>query len=178
MPNINKQDVLPQYNLSQTVLSQDDLVQDDYNKVIFKIMVLVIYYIITVPFIVCDLYYTFTDKSCIEDPAGHLFINIKTYLQVDGFLNLTLVLIFTFIIMFVNNGIDFITKEKIISILIKPLMYIFNAAWTITGAIMFWGLIDNMECNKGVYNYMYANLIIKLVFISIGVINKKSNDKK
>ena len=45
----------------------------------------------------------------------------------------------------------------------------FSLAWLILGAIIFWGLIDNNKCNDGLYNYMYASLIIMIIFTVINL---------
>jgi membrane-bound metal-dependent hydrolase YbcI (DUF457 family) len=138
----------------------------------FKTLCIAFIYTVTIPFIVCDFYYAYTDTSCVEAKAGNLIINIKNYLQVNGFLNSIILLGITWLILVAEN-IDKYIKETIVLSTFVILITIFNAAWTITGAIMFWGLIDNMECNKGVYNYMYANLIIKLILIFFSKINRQ-----
>lgn len=44
------------------------------------------------------------------------------------------------------------------------LVNLFLIIWNILGAIIFWGLMDTTNCSDTIYNYMFASLIIKLVF--------------
>jgi hypothetical protein len=52
---------------------------------------------------------------------------------------------------------------------IITLISLFTLAWTIVGSIIFWSLIDNEECSKEVYNYVFALLIIKYVCILVNL---------
>jgi hypothetical protein len=44
---------------------------------------------------------------------------------------------------------------------------LFILSWTIIGSIIFWSLIDKEECSKGVYNYVFALLIIRYILLLV-----------
>jgi len=118
--------------------------------------------IIFVPFMVCDLYFGYTDDSCINQKAGKLIITVADYLKVCGYIWLCGYIIA--IVSLTLTGLEIVPAEctKILNNFLTPLNT-FNVIWTIFGAVMFWGLIDNTICNEAVYNYMFAQLIFRLV---------------
>jgi hypothetical protein len=50
---------------------------------------------------------------------------------------------------------------------------LFQLAWTIVGSVLFWKLIDNKTCDKGIYNYVFALLIIRYIMIFVNMISNK-----
>jgi hypothetical protein len=125
------------------------------------------------PFIFCNLYYAYTDKSCVSIEAGHLDINLKTYLAVDGIFCAITLFIVIIVICLVNESITINEKNKCIFNIFGKLATLFGIAWTIVGAIIFWKLIDNNKCHKGVYNYVFAQLIIKFVCYLFRIMQNK-----
>jgi hypothetical protein len=123
----------------------------------------------TMPLIVCNLYYAYSDNSCVTIYPDHFNVNLKTYLAVDGIIGA----IVLFAIIFV---VTYLFKEKpniddgCLNIL-GNISTIFGIAWTIIGAVIFWKLIDNTECNKSVYNYIFAQLVIKIICYSLKIIS-------
>jgi hypothetical protein len=47
---------------------------------------------------------------------------------------------------------------------------IFGIIWTILGAVTFWKLIDNRKCDRPVYNYVFAQLVIKIICYFVKII--------
>ena len=141
--------------------------------VILKMIMFSIIIMLTMPFIFCNLYYAYTDKSCVSIEAGHLDINLKTYLAVDGIFCAITLFIVIIVICFVNDNITINEKNKCIFNIFGKLATLFGTAWTIVGAIIFWKLIDNNKCDKGVYNYVFAQLIIKFVCYLFRIMQNK-----
>jgi hypothetical protein len=141
--------------------------------VILKIIMFTIIIMLTMPFIFCNLYYAYTDKSCVSIEAGHLDINLKTYLAVDGIFCAITLFIVIIVICLVNESITINEKNKCIFNIFGKLATLFGIAWTIVGAIIFWKLIDNNKCHKGVYNYVFAQLIIKFVCYLFRIMQNK-----
>ena len=56
--------------------------------------------IICIPLIFCDLYYGFTDKSCINETPNGLNFTMKIYLLISGFTGLLAMLILICIIVY------------------------------------------------------------------------------
>lgn len=132
-----------------------------------------------------DFYYGYTDSSCIIGHENSLPINIKDYLLLSGLITLNM-----FISLFVssflltvdmNIGNDLPAYFGIFMIIIVVLIIIFNILLNITGAIIFWFLMDTSGCNQSVYNYVFISLIYKLCLNSREIwnyINKKKEIKK
>ena len=130
---------------------------------------------ITVPFIVCNLYYAYTDTSCVTINPYHFGINLKTYLAVDGILGA----IALFIIIITSCCIKEEPNSNNCCLnMVGNLATIFGVAWTIIGAIIFWNLIDNTLCNKAVYNYVIAQLITKFIGYSLRIYSNNNNKNK
>jgi hypothetical protein len=122
--------------------------------------------IFLLPFIVCDLYYAYNNNSCthISIKNYNIGINLATWLKVDGYINLSIsgVLLFVgfvtccFPVIGLALGIFYLFFMGIVSL--------FNTAWIIVGAVMFWGDLDKgSSCDNGLKSYMYARLIIGIV---------------
>jgi hypothetical protein len=141
--------------------------------VILKMIMFSIIIMLTMPFIFCNLYYAYTDKSCVSIEAGHLDINLKTYLAVDGIFCAITLFIVIIVICLVNESITINEKNKCIFNIFGKLATLFGIAWTIVGAIIFWKLIDNNKCHKGVYNYVFTQLIIKFVCYLFRIMQNK-----
>ncbi len=67
---------------------------------------------------------------------------------------------------------------KIFGLLVSIIFKTFTLSWLIIGAVIFWKLIDNDLCDNGIYNYIYAMIIIKFSFVGLELIggNKKDDD--
>jgi len=144
-----------------------------------KMFMLFIISIFTIPFIICDFYFAYNDDSCINENAGQLAVNLFTYLVVDGIFGAVGLIVWLQIIhnsdFTRNNNVSLV---KLITVFLLTFVgSLFGIAWTITGAIIFWDLIDNELCDKGIYNYVFALIIIKLVGNMIYLVKYKSAKK-
>lgn len=139
---------------------EDRLLQLRAAKVCTSIIIL----IICIPIIFCDIYYSLTDVSCVNERPSYLDISLKLYLLLSGIINLILIIIAITIIIFIK---DFSDKNDISYLFAKYTLYIqtiFNLAWNLIGSIVFWGYIyENGSCKIGVSTYVFISLIIKLL---------------
>jgi hypothetical protein len=160
--------------------SESSSLNDDLLACYIKMFIMFIISVFIIPFVVCNLYYAYSDKSCVNENAGKLDVNLFDYLVVDGIFGAVVAIVWFLVIC----KSDFIGERELsvgnwfIVALITGIGTIFGIAWTITGAIIFWSLMDNDLCDKGIYNYVFAQLIIKLVGYGIGILKNKSEKNK
>lgn len=133
------------------------------------------------PITFCDLYYAYNDDSCISEPAGKLSINLKDYLLIYGWISASALIIFSIGLCFIGS----LSKTDTcfvcyigFSAIIFTIISIFSVIWNIFGAVIFWGLMDTSQCNKELYNYVFASLIIKLCFSVYGIFKGNNDNKK
>jgi len=128
---------------------------------------------LTMPFIVCNLYYAYNDESCVTINPDNFGVNLQTYLAVDGII----LAVAVFVIMF--SAFCFIkeqpNEDNCCLNTFGKLATAFGVAWMIIGAVIFWNLIDNKKCDKPVYNYVFAQLVIKIISYSFRVISNLNN---
>ncbi len=146
------------------------------------IWLLIMIFVCPIPF--CDLYYGYTDDTCVSEPAGRLAINLKDYLLIYGWIVMSVIGLLSIGLCFIdvnsfgsetNNDRHFVCGGTFFSI-ISALVNVFLTIWNIFGAVIFWSLMDISECSNSIYNYVFASLIIKLVFNVIGIL-QRNNDK-
>lgn len=139
-------------------------------KFIATLLLLIIYG----PIIVADLYYSYTDHSCVHLPADNLYINLSIYLKVTGISEGIIFITTALYIIFRNLSHEIQYEKPYLLKFVINIVMLFQAAWTIEGSIIFWGLIDNKKCHRGIYNYMFAHFIIRYFIFAINIrsINK------
>ena len=135
----------------------------------------------------CDLYYGYTDDTCVSEPAGRLAINLKDYLLVYGWIIMCMLGLLSITLCFIDINLYgrrtsssdgwFVCDGTFLTI-IFALANIFITIWNIFGAIIFWSLMDTTECSKSIYNYVFASLIIKLVFNVSSILQLNNNKDK
>lgn len=139
---------------------------------IIKFITLTICGIFILPFGITNVYYAFTDKSCVHIKPGKLYVNLGDYLAVQGIIYLTVYVLLVLAISCTDEDAANIYLEKPIVKVIRLLNQTFAVAWLILGAVIFWGLLDNSKCDDGIYNYMYASLIIQIIFTCLNGLKK------
>jgi hypothetical protein len=144
-----------------------------------KSTIILLISLLCLPFGITSVYYAFTDTSCVNQQAGNLYVNLKDFLAVDGILVLIYNLFTCLLISFSKNPFDKVDNITN-NIIYKVSLFIgnmFSLSWTIVGAVIFWSLIDNKQCNKPIYNYTFALLVIKFVALLLSQLGN-SKDKK
>jgi hypothetical protein len=144
--------------------NKNNTFDNDYNDeniiMCVKTSIFLVIFTIAIPFIVCNLCYAYSDDSCVNLQAGNLDITLKTYLEVDGIFGAVGMLIVSLCICCFTEKFNDI-NESFLGKTFGTLITLFGLAWTITGAIIFWNILN--KCDNGVYNYVFTQLIIKFV---------------
>ena len=118
---------------------------------------------LTMPIIICDLYFGFSHESCINEMPDGFNYTMKLYLLVSGFMGLSwlLFIIYTTSSLSINNDN---TTSIICAGCIGLIVLIFNLIWNILGAVTFWGSIyKGGHCDSKTSTYIYVSVIIKFV---------------
>lgn len=110
---------------------------------------------ISIPFIVCDLYYAATDVSCIHQKINEIHINMFVYLIVNAIGNI--------IICAISSAIIFTFDERTIQWL--TFVTFFEIVWSVIGGVILWGYTDTDLCTDSVFNYLGIRLVVQYVFI-------------
>ena len=153
--------------------------ENDYVTMgVIKIVVTLFILCFILPFIFADLYIAYNDKTCVNDYPAKLKISLSIYLQVNSYVLLTILFVY---IGLINNKIPVFAYDEIIKTIFYLLTYatrIILFGWNVLGAIIFWGYIsEKSNCSVVVYNYLYTTFIIRLLIITILIINTKNNIK-
>ena len=124
------------------------------------------------PFIICDLYFAFTDNSC-SDQQNKIDVTMRAYLFVSGIIGLIFITVVNFQICLLKlddnkdkhkNMIE--RDESFGANCLKLFGYIyrmFHLAWLMVGCIMFWGYMDISKCSTAIYSYLLARFIIAII---------------
>lgn len=151
---------------------------------IIKVIMFIICMLFIFPFACCDLYFGYEDTSCVNEPAGKLSINLKDYLVVCGWCQITTLAIINIVLCFcdIDPNINKYDTNDVIIYLVSRTIYIlyslFIISWNIVGSIIFWSLMDTSNCSNSIYNYVFASLIIKIIFCSYGLLSgHKTNNE-
>ena len=135
--------------------------------------------IICIPIVLLDLIYAYTDKTCVNIYPKQLNINMKIYLLVSGYCGASELVVLLYKIITLNKEHLVKDDDSFIILFIDVFYRLFITAWTIVGAIIFWGTLYNMDvCSRTTFNYLFITLIIKLVLISNNLIKKTKHNKK
>lgn len=131
-----------------------------------------IFFIFCIPFIICDLYYSYNDISCQNIVSSNMDLTIATWLKVNGYLLVSFLFIPLLTLLVDEKNKCTTTIMWIIMILIR----IFMLSWLIIGSILFWRDIEPMDkCGKSVDSYIWTRLIMGIVGF---IINFKSDNNK
>jgi hypothetical protein len=164
------------------ILKRPELI--DYNNDAASIMATKICFsacimIIMCPIIVTDLYFGFTDNSCVNDEPKNLALSMKLYLIVSGFVGIGTMFGFITNICCLSADKDKIVINICCLYFIAVIAAVFHLIWNIIGAIVFWSTIYKEEnCDKNVSTYIFVSLIIKLTSNLIGIIQSYSQKKE
>lgn len=129
--------------------------------------------LINIPIIFCDMYYGLTDKRCVNEKPPYLNVSLKIYLLLSGAINLGLLFVLIFALVYVKNFGD---KNDIAYLMLVGNIYvsgIFNLMWNIIGSVVYWGYIyDNKTCEITMSTYIFISLIIKLIGCALFIFYK------
>jgi hypothetical protein len=162
-------------NVSTTSVSSTVETLESRNSV-FKAFSIILLIIIASPIIISDLYFGFTDTSCVNDMPTGLEISMKLYLLVSGFVSLTSMIVYIACISSLSSIDHENTGNLFCVYFTSAIVQIFHIVWNILGAFVFWGTIyGEKNCDKNVSTYIFVSLILKFMVNLIGLIWDNSN---
>jgi hypothetical protein len=145
-----------------------------------------IFMLFYLPTIICNLYYSSTDNSCINNTNPDFKLNLYDFLYVDAWSSITVIFVIIIDVLYNNNNNN---KNNILEQLYNVFIHCYSAfifIWTIMGCIIFMLLLDTQSCESSIYKYVFVLLIIKCImqvfnvmrYINIykGYINQLSRD--
>lgn len=155
-----KQDVFPQYNNNEPEDTETNLRTNFISMVIISI--------ISIPFIIVDVYYALTDNSCVSKFYYHEYLTLKNYLYASCLfkaLNLFIVYIY-YCIHFAKNNNKLYKSE----IIINKVFDVITTIIAIIGGIIFWNN-NTTSCDNKLYYYLYISIILRYVLFGINIIH-------
>ena len=144
-----------------------------------KYFITTILIIVSMPMIICDIYFGFHNNHCINTTSNEQYFTMKMYLLGSGFIGLAGIIILIYSLSIENNS----TQTNIVkSIFVKSITLIggiFQIIWNILGAETFWGTIyKEGNCDAKISTYIFISLIIKFVINLFTIIQKLNIQKK
>lgn len=162
----------------KSILKKSNDVENDTRTglVVIKICTTLLMIVILTPIIICDIYFGFTDNSCINEMPDGFNYTMKLYLLVSGFMALSWLLFIIYTTCSLSTNNDNATSI-ICAGCIGLFVLIFNLIWNILGAVTFWGSVyKGGHCDSNTSTYIYVSLIIKFVGTLIAL-QQNSNKK-
>jgi hypothetical protein len=174
---INVYPTLDNNSINENLINNNDITHT-INAI--KIIILYIVTLLYLPFIICDFYYSITDKSCLNDDNNYL--SLKNILFINACYSL-LVYFIILVVLFYSNKNYRIEQYIILNILIK-LFNIFNLIVIIilTFTEIYTFSLISKYCNNSLYSYMFVNIILNIIgllssFLSVNhIINYNINN--
>jgi hypothetical protein len=151
-------------------LEQEELISEKFIKIIYTIFII----IFCCPITICDLYYGYTDKSCINIYQKN--INMGMYLVISGYSELWVTMFYILNIYCISNNNKYINSNYLLTTRwVIIVVNLFLISFSIIGAILFENLFSSGICNVNISTYIFVSLIIKLFgnLLSITQISKK-----
>ena len=120
---------------------------------------------VNLPFIVCDLVFAGRNNACVTTMGTNIGLTIGTWLQVDGYCKVAIVALFFLVALAGCCNPDTAIKMFACTLCFILIYSLFNFAWLIVGAVLFWGDINEKGLCGGteVQGYMYAVLILGFI---------------
>lgn len=161
-------------NDSKYKLAANDTKSSNIGFLCIKIIIIFLILFCMLPIAICDIYYAYNDNSCVNSHVDKININLKQYLQVSGLLMCCFVFIFIFYTLSINDNVSIISSCLFVTLFYLFMM--FTLAWDIIGGVIFWAYMDNSLCSNGIYNYVFASLIIKCISHGSTLFYSKNNN--
>ena len=163
--------VSPMYNIKGILKKQMTEFEEIQNKArinqLAKYLSIATFITIYLPIIICNLYFAYTDKSCVLYTTPKFSLNIYDYLMGESyimFFTLNIIVLSVICEPDENSIWKFAYDTYIIS------YKVFSMIWLVIGIIIFWFIIDNKQCNHSLYYYMLTFLTIKMIGQIINII--------
>lgn len=133
------------------------------NCIIHTIWVIIL--LLCSPIIICDVYFAYTDETCVNEYPANLELNLKHYLFISA---LSKFIFINMYMLFIKYCVKTEYNKSLLWVLLVgvfiSLLALFSLIWNILGAVIFWGSIyATNHCSKQVSTYIFVSLIIKFV---------------
>lgn len=139
---------------------------------IFENIIYILSTIIFLPLTIVDLIYGFSDESCLLIYPKDIHINLKKYLLVSSFLQITIIVFFIYEIMIYYLNKKTSVEYLVFSIAFQLFINLFQLLWNIIGSIVFWGYIYKLkDCDTS--TYLFSSIIIKFILNYIIMVSIK-----
>jgi hypothetical protein len=140
--------------------------QKQNTEKLYKIITMFFVIIIYLPIIICDIYYGYTDTSCVNEYPNELDVNMKMYLFISALVGISINFAYLYNITLITRKH---TYDQNICVIIFPSIVIaigsiFLVAWNTIGALIFWEMLYNTGiCNRHTSTYLFITLILKII---------------
>ena len=156
------------HSILKKQLSIDETTQQQYEiNTIARRVTVILFILVYIPVIICNLYFANTNNSCITLTTKSFNISLYDYLYVDAGSSIALLSFITIDVLYDKDEIYLIKQIYDMFIICYK---IFTFIWLLIGGFIFWVLIDNKLCDHNLYYYMYIILIIKIIIQLINMV--------
>ena len=148
------------------ILKKDDPEEEKRLSNMINFISMMVIIIISIPIIVCDFYYSFTDESCVDFLPENLNLNLKMYLLVSVCFNIIWLILVALSIYYLPSRDQVLAIRRLtkIVILVASFINLVTFVNNIIGSILFWGILYSSQvCNSNISTYIFVSLIIKIV---------------
>ena len=136
------------------------------------------------PFPICDLYYSTTDTTCVnESQSSHnLEITLQSYLLASGIIGFIGIGVFNFCLFVMDFNLYQSQKSNdddgVYSVLyiLNWISNLFGFSWLLLGCVLFWAYTTIENCSQSVHDYLFARFIIMLIFHASKIISNNSEN--
>jgi len=123
--------------------------------------------VVLLPFIVCDLYFGFTDSICLNERIQNFQISFtgNVWIVTQGLFDLGSIIAYTGLVIgfFCSKNLP-LTLQWTFGLLI--LATAFRFTWFVVGACLYWGYLwPSSLCMPNLNVYMFIMLIINMLFM-------------
>lgn len=175
---VSKVEVIPP--LLKGILKKKSHFDDAYDKIkniAMKISVILLVTLLLTPLLISDIYYAYTDTTCVNIYPYNFNLNLKLYLLISAYYSFCLLII---ILIFTCFIYDLLKHNPVFLSIIRNLTFIFVGIfpiiWSTIGAFIFWGNIYNTNyCNSDTSTYLFISLLIKITASLSYLFHNKNN---
>ena len=125
--------------------------EDDAAFMVLRSIYSIFVLIVTIPIVLTELYFGFSNMSCLKSKPDGVDMSIKSYLLVSGFVSIQAIILYIY-------SIWSLKKEELRHFF--RLLIVFHIFWNLVGVILFWESIYT-NCNKNMTTYIFISLFIK-----------------
>jgi hypothetical protein len=135
------------------------------NKI--NICYIICLFMCSLPIIITDLYFGFSNEYCLTEQMPSLNFNLKTYLISSAFVSLIYIVIYiisSFTILCIDENEENILYLLVINAGINVVGPFINIIINILGGVLFWSYIyPNNKCSTNLSTYLFVSIILKII---------------